>query len=148
MYCPFLWAAWPGHMVAGCYCTMAWHCILMYTAWLPGYPKSSFQAPCHEFQLEWGSGHQAMCLIFVSTSNGFWFVQVGKVVLRQSICEFSYTIKLKFWSRAYVQMGYWRRQTRTHQRQTRLLSVTVSAWTLPDCQNWSVYVGTARVPTN
>jgi len=28
----------------------------MYTVWLPGYPKSSFQAPCHDFQLEWGSG--------------------------------------------------------------------------------------------
>jgi len=37
---------------------------------------------------------------------------------------------------------------RMHQRQTRSSSVTVSACTVPDCQNWNVYRGTARVPTN
>ena len=51
-------------------------------------------------------------------------------------------LKLKLhWHTAYVQMGYWRRQTCMHQRQTRLPSVTVSACTLPVCQNWSVYRG-------
>ena len=35
-----------------------------------------------------------------------------------------------------------------HQRQTRLPSVTVSACTLPVCQNWSVYRGKAPVSTN
>ena len=45
-------------------------------------------------------------------------------------------------------MGYWRRQTCMHQRQTRLPSVTVSACTLPVCQNWSVYRGKAPVSTN
>ena len=54
---------------------------------------------------------------------------------------------------AYTQMGYWRRQTRVHQRQTRSSSVTVSACTVPDCtvpdcKLWRVYRGTARVPTN
>jgi len=52
---------------------------------------------------------------------------------------------------AYVQMateGAWQTLTHMHQRQTRSSSVTVSACTVPDCQTWSVYRATARVPTN
>ena len=47
-----------------------------------------------------------------------------------------------------IEVSYWRWQTRMHQRQTRSSSVTVSACTVPDCQTWSVYRRTARVPTN
>ena len=85
LFCfPLLWPCYVSQIVTWCYYAMVWHCLLMYTLWLPAYIfQNLIPAPCHDFQLVWRSGHQTTCLTFESMSNSFWFVQIGSTVLRQ-----------------------------------------------------------------
>ena len=109
LFCfPLLWPCYVSQIVTWCYYAMVWHCLLMYTLWLPAYIfQNLIPAPCHDFQLVWRSGHQTTCLTFESMSNSFWFVQIGSTVLRQmwTLSPETETVNNKF--SIYMPLALW-----------------------------------------